>query len=156
MRCSEREKATRKGGSGRERERAGSVVFSSAAATGVHLLLGSCRLKAKRKSEEEQVINALSVFLPMFRRSGTSQEEPKAGGEYSRTSALLCVHVSPAGTSHLILLLPFFLFLSRILPLLPSSLLLYAFLASVSSVSSPHSCCAGVLWAIKNSHAPQE
>lgn len=29
----------------------------------------------------QQVINALSVFLPMFCRSGASQEESKAGGE---------------------------------------------------------------------------
>ncbi len=34
------------------------------------------------KGRAQQVINALSVSLPVFCRSGASQEESKAGGEY--------------------------------------------------------------------------
>ncbi len=40
----------------------------------------------------QQVINALSVSLPMFCRSGASQEESKAGGEYYDLQ-LFCVFV---------------------------------------------------------------
>lgn len=70
----------------------------------------------------------------MFRRSGTSQEEPEAGGEYKRTSALLCVHVSSTKTSHLILLLPFSFYGSLTL-IIFYSFFLYALIASESLCS---------------------
>lgn len=44
------------------------------------------------QGKSTQVINALSVSLPMFCRSGASQEESKAGGEYYDLQRF-CVHM---------------------------------------------------------------
>ena len=98
-----RERKQQRGGGGggggrgerqRERETAGPVALCSAAGTSVHsFILGSFGFFfffiRGDKGRAQQVINALSVSLPMFCRSGASQEESKAGGEYS----FVCVHV---------------------------------------------------------------
>lgn len=89
----------------------------------------------------------------MFRRSGASQEEPEAGGEYKATSALLCAHVgSPKN-------FPFnpvaAIFLSRILHFDRFSPLLCAFSGfCILPVLSPHSRRAAIPLAIKHSNAP--
>ena len=76
-----------------ERERAGPVTFCCAAGTrGPSVRPGEFLIRGD-KGRAPQVINALSVSLPMFCRSGTSQEESKAGGEYYDLQ-LFCVCAS--------------------------------------------------------------
>lgn len=79
MCCSERKQ--QRGGGGRG-DRTGPVALCSAAGIkGSSVCPGEFLIRAD-KSRAPQVINALSVSLPMFCRSGASQEESKAGGEY--------------------------------------------------------------------------
>lgn len=80
MCCSEREKATREGEEEeREPGQLRSVLLQEPRAH--PFVLGSFLIR-RDKGRAPQVIDALSVSLPMFCRSGASQEEPKAGGEY--------------------------------------------------------------------------
>lgn len=78
----QREKATERRRRRRRGRRAGPVAFRSAAGTkGPSIRPGEFLIRGD-KGRASQVINALSVSLPMFCRSGASQEESKAGGEY--------------------------------------------------------------------------
>lgn len=98
----------------------------------------------------QQVINALSVFLPMFCRSGASQEESKAGGECCDLQ-LSCVYMLTLLLLSATRTVATF-FLSSNCPF-DSSFLPHAFLASLFSLflfTSPHSCHATILCSSKH------
>lgn len=76
-------KQQRGGGRGGRRESSAAGTQGPSAHPGEFLIRGD-------KGRATQVINALSVSLPMLCRSGASQEESKAGGEYHNLQ-LFCV-----------------------------------------------------------------
>lgn len=81
MCCSERERESSKEGKD-EGGRAGQLRSVLQQKPQVHpSVLRRFGPEGKAGGGAPQVINALSVFLPMSCRSGASQEEPKAGGE---------------------------------------------------------------------------
>lgn len=86
--CSERE-SNREEQEEEERESRVSRALLCSRNQGPYLCPGELLIKGD-KGRAQQVINALSVSLPMFCRSGASQEESKAGGEYYDL-LLLCV-----------------------------------------------------------------